>query len=241
MLRASGCQHVALNTHTVFAISRADDLPVGYGEATFGSVRRAFSENALVPVLNINHPTTATEASRRARRACRITGLSTIKLEVLDDDFRTSMNSAVLEVARELRADQLEVWPLITPDPHAAAELEAIGCAVIRIMGSSIGSGCGIDPSWKEAILHTLDGITTPTMLDGGVGAPAHVQEALAMGFDSVLVNSCLFSGSDGPVTELKRFAACVGPSRRDREARGVERRTGGSDARAATSTGVLH
>ena len=129
---------------------------------------------------------------------------------MLDDELRFSINAAVVEVASTLLADGLEIWPLITPDPDVAAELEAMGCAVIRVMGSRIGSGCGIDAQWTDAICRTLDQAKVLTMLDGGVGHPEHARTALAMGFDSVLVNSCLFEPDDGPVSELQRFIDCV-------------------------------
>jgi thiazole synthase len=206
MLRTSGCRYLTLNTHSIAEITRGDDLPVGYGNATFRSVREAFPFDELVPVLNVNAATTTTEAIERARRAHYLTGARTIKLEVLDDDLRVSVNTAVADVARTLLADGLEIWPLITPDPDAAADLESMGCAVIRVMGSRIGSGRGIDPRWLGSIRQTLDRVHVLTMFDGGVGQPAHASEALAMGFDSVLVNSCLFVGRDGPVAELQRF-----------------------------------
>lgn len=210
MLRASGCRHLVINTHSVHAISDGDDLPVGYGGATFGSVREAIALEELTPVLNINMPTSAEEAVERTRRAHRLTGIRTIKLEVLDLGQRLAVNAAVTDAARELTAAGLEVWPLITPDCGTALELEAIGCPLLRVMGSEIGSGQGIDPRWCDSIDRTLEEVTIPVMFDGGVGSPLHATEALAMGFDSVLVNSCLFAGDGGPVEELRRFVAAV-------------------------------
>jgi thiazole synthase len=206
MLRTSGCRHLAINTHSSETVSCGDELPVGYGNATFGSVRRAFGSDELIPVLNINTPTSPAEAIARAHRAHVLTGERTVKLEVLDRDLRLSVNSAVVEVARKLVADGFDVWPLITPDPNAAAELEAMGCTVIRVMGSGIGSHNGIDPRWYDLIHHTLRRVSVPLMFDGGVGSPLDATNALSIGFDSVLVNSCLFTGSDGPVKELRRF-----------------------------------
>lgn len=219
MLRVSGCRHLVVNTHSVYAVSDGDDLPVGYGGATFGSVREAFAPGALTPVLNINMPTSAEEAIGRTRRAHLLTSIRTIKLEVLDPTHRLAVNAAVVQAARELVADGLEVWPLITPDPGMALELEAMGCPLLRVMGSEIGSGEGIDPRWCDSIDRILEEITVPLMFDGGVGSPVHVTEALAMGFDSVLINSCLFAKGDGPLDELRRFVAAT---RSEREALAV-------------------
>jgi thiazole synthase len=210
MLRASGCRHLAVNTHSVGAVSDGDDLPVGYGDATFGSVREAFAPGELIPVLNINMPISAAEAIDRTRRAHLLTGIRAIKLEVLDPGQRLAVNAAVVEATRELVGAGLEVWPLITPDPAAALELEAMGCPLLRVMGSEIGSGRGIDPRWGKSIDRTLEEVAVPVMFDGGVGSPLHATEALAMGFHSVLVNSCLFGGDGSPLEELRRFVAAV-------------------------------
>lgn len=209
MLRVSGCRHLIINTHSVDTVSAGDNLPVGYGCATFGSVREALAPTELTPVLNINMPTSAEEAIKRTHRAYLLTGIRTIKLEVLNPGHRLAVNAAVAEAARELTVAGLEVWPLITPDPGTALELEAMGCPLLRVMGSEIGSGEGIDPRWYHSIGRTLEEVTVPVMFDGGVGTPFHASEALAMGFDSVLVNSCLFAG-DGPLNELRRFIAAV-------------------------------
>lgn len=214
MLRVSGCRHLVINTHSVDAVSDGDDLPVGYGGATFGAVREAFAPDELAPVLNINMPTSAEEAIERTRCAHLLTGIRTIKLEVLDPGQRLAVNVAVTEAARELIAAGLEVWPLITPDPGTALELEAMGCSLLRVMGSEIGSGKGIDPRWSDSIERTLEEVTVPVMFDGGVGLPLHATEALAMGFDSVLVNSCLFAGAGSPLDELRQFVTAVGVER---------------------------
>lgn len=210
MLRVSGCRHLVINTHSVDAVSDGDDLPVGYGGATFGSVREAFAPDELIPVLNINMPTSAGEAIKRTRRAFLLTGIRTIKLEVLNPGQSLAVNAAVIEAASELIAAGLEVWPLITPSLDAALELEAMGCPVLRVMGSEIGSGEGIDPRWYDSVDRTLEEVAIPVMFDGGVGSPLHATEALARGFESVLVNSCLFTGDGGPLNELRRFVAAV-------------------------------
>ena len=210
MLRISGCRHLIVNTHSVHAVSDGDDLPVGYGSAAFGSVRKEFAPDELAPVLNINMPTSAEEAIERTRRAHVLTGVSTIKLEVLDPRQCLAANTAVTEAARELSAAGLEVWPLITPDLDTALKLEAMGCPLLRVMGSEIGSGKGIALRWRDSIDRILEKVTVPIMLDGGVGYPSHATEALALGFDSVLVNSCLFAADGDPADELRRFVASV-------------------------------
>ncbi|WP_089156169.1 hypothetical protein [Micromonospora sp. NBS 11-29] len=210
MLAASGCRYLAVNTHTIDRIERGDDLPIGYSTATLGSVRDSLgADSPVVPVLNINHPVTAQEAVERTRRAAELTGLRIIKLEVLDEDFTLSQNDAVVAAAATLVAEGFEVWPLITPDAAVLAECVALGSTMVRVMGSPIGARRGIDPQWREEMDQLLAGATVPIMLDGGVGSVEHAVAAARQGFDSILVNSCLFADGD-PVAALREFRSAI-------------------------------
>jgi thiazole synthase len=211
MLRASGCIHLAVNTHRIDEVKRGDDLPVGYASATLGSVRDLVgAELGLRPVLNINHPTTAVAAVRRARRAVEMTGVKVIKLEVLDPSLTTSANEQVVDAVGELRADGLEVWPLLTPDRRAFERCVALGVTMVRIMGSPIGARRGIAPDRLPVIKELLADSPVPVMLDGGIGSTGHVAFALRLGFQSVLVNSCLFADGADPVASLRAFRTVV-------------------------------
>jgi thiazole synthase len=211
MLRASGCRHLAVNTHTIDQVTAGDDLPVGYDTATLGSVMAlAGEELALSPVLNINHPTSAAEAVKRTRQAAQLTGIRVIKLEVLDPGFKLSVNAEVVEAARELTADGFEVWPLITPDARSFAQCVELGSTMVRVMGSPIGALRGIEPQHLAPLGEMLVDSPVPVMLDGGIGSTADVEQAFALGFQSVLVNSCLFADGTDPVTALSGFRATV-------------------------------
>jgi len=212
MLRASGCRHLAVNTHSINEVARGDDLPIGYWTATLGSVlEQAGPELGVRPVLNINHPTTDAEAVDRARRAVELTGIQVIKLEVLDDAFKVSRNDQVINAARQLVADGLEVWPLITPDLADYQECRRLGSVMVRVMGSPIGSRHGVNEQWRPALSEVLADHSVPTMLDGGVGSADDIIEAIQLGFDSVLVNSCLFADNADPVATLKEFEHVAG------------------------------
>jgi thiazole synthase len=215
MLKASGCRHLVANTHDVDAVAAGDELRVGYATATVGSVLGAWEGPPLEVVININQPTTAREAVRRARRALALRDEKIVKLEVLDADQALTDDAEVLAAAAELCADpSLEVWPLVTPDPAVAAELEDAGCSLIRVMGSPIGSGAGLDPDWIPGMEEILASTRVPVMLDGGVGGAEHVVQALELGFDCVLANSCLFAGARDPAAELAAMRAAVEFSR---------------------------
>ena len=220
MLRASGCRYLAVNSHNLATVERGDDLPIGYATATLGSVRALVGkELALEPVLNINHPTTAAEAIARTRRASALTGIKLIKLEVLDEDYRVTVNSEVLEAARTLVAADFEVWPLITPDLRTFRACLDLGATMIRVMGSPIGARRGIDPEHSAILEAMLAEATVPVMLDGGIGSVADIVDAFDRGFDSVLVNSCLFADGADPVARLVEFRATVDAAKKEHSA----------------------
>jgi thiazole synthase len=207
MLRASGCTYLAVNTHAIDDVRSGDDLPVGYASATLGSVRdMAGAELGLRPVLNINHPVSAAEATRRARRAVELTGIKVIKLEVLDPGLTTTVNDEVIAAAQSLRGDGVEVWPLITPDVRAFDECVALGATMVRVMGSPIGARAGILLERRPVVRDLLARATVPVMLDGGIGSTAHAAEAFRLGFQAVLVNSCLFADGADPVAALAQY-----------------------------------
>lgn len=211
MLAASRCHWMAVNTHTVNDVSDGGDLPIGYATATLGAMRNLLpSGRGPRPVLNINHPTTAAEAVARTRRAVALTGIRTIKLEVLDEGLTLSRNDLVIEAARRLVDDGLDVWPLITPDRGAFRACVEMGSTMVRVMGSPIGSGRGIDRQWLPELQELLAGSTVPVMLDGGIGSPDDVRRAADLGFGAVLVNSCLFGHGRDPVMTLRAFRAAV-------------------------------
>lgn len=207
MLKVSGCRHLAVNTHNIDQVSNAGELPIGYHTATVKSVIEAFDEE-LLPVLNINLPTSAAEAVERTLKAVDLSGWRIIKLEVLTEDYKLVQTDEVLSATHTLleKDPSLEIWPLIIPDAGVAKELQDIGCTMIRVMGSPIGSSAGISPEWEPEIKKILADKRKDMMLDGGVGKLEHAIHAMDLGFDQVLVNSCLFIEGIDPVTRLKEF-----------------------------------
>ena len=223
MLEASKCQYLAVNTHTIDSVERGEDLPVGYADATLGTVTaRLEPAHAITPVLNINHPVTAEEAVARARHAVELTGIRIIKLEVLDAALTLSVNAAVIEAARALIGDGLEVWPLITADADAYRSCVDLGATMVRVMGSPIGARRGIDDAARRAVAKILADDAVPVMLDGGIGSVDDIQEAVSLGFDSALVNSCLFTDGADPVAVLGRIRAAVDGAARPKDAIGA-------------------
>jgi thiazole synthase ThiGH ThiG subunit len=211
MLEASKCRYLAVNTHTIDTLDDGEKLPVGYADATLGTVTAQLgAASGVTPVLNINHPTTAHEAVARARRAVELPGIRIIKLEVLDRSLTTSVNEAVLEAARTLVGDGLEVWPLITADVAAYRACLELGTTMVRVMGSPIGARRGIDEQARAAVGEILAGDEVPVMLDGGIGSTGDLRQAADLGFEAALVNSCLFADGADPVAVLTRMRAVM-------------------------------
>lgn len=211
MLDASQCRYLAVNTHNIDTVRRGVDLPVGYAEATLGSVTALLGPSkGVTPVLNINHPVTAEEAVTRARRAVDLTGIQIIKLEVLDASLKTSENAGVVDAAKQLIGDGLEVWPLISADAQAYRACVDLGTTMVRVMGSPIGAMKGITSQAMPAVTEILRGGEVPVMLDGGIGSAADLIEAQDLGFQAALVNSCLFANGAGPVAVLAEMRATL-------------------------------
>jgi thiazole synthase ThiGH ThiG subunit len=210
MIEASRVRCLPLNTHRVESLDRAEDLTVGYGDATWGAIAASSIGRDLEPVLNINLATSAAEAIARTERAVALSGIRTIKLEVLDHAHARSNDSELLDAARALTGRGLELWPLITANVPVARALEELGCPMIRVQGAPIGSQLGITADALPAIHALLTGKRGRYMLDGGLGTPEQAQSGLELGFDCFLVNSCLFAEGNDPVRLLGEFRAAV-------------------------------
>ncbi|WP_437785440.1 thiazole biosynthesis family protein [Sorangium sp. So ce1097] len=206
LLRVARTNVLPVNTHRLSTASGWDGLELGYGGVRLSGFTARHDLQGMLTMLNINHATSAAEAVDRARRAVELTGERIIKLEVLADDLRTSNQRAIVGAARALRAwrADLLVLPLLGADLAVAEELAAIGCPLLRVMGSPIGSGRGMD---DERALERICALGLPVILDGGVGSLAQVKRALAFGVAGVLVNSMLYRGPEPSVEVMRGFA----------------------------------
>lgn len=205
MLHASESNVLPVNTHALSALNGRDGLIIGFGDVTFDRLRDAVPMESLVLMLNVNHQTTAAAAVDKTLRGCDLSGIDIVKLEVLSDDHKTSNNAALLEavaVIREKRPD-LIIMPLLGANLETAAALVELGCPLLRVMGSPIGSGEGIR---DEKAFSAICGLTAPVILDGGVGSVEDYRQALALGADGCLVNSMLFACAATPDEVLRRF-----------------------------------
>jgi thiazole synthase ThiGH ThiG subunit len=163
------------------------------------------------PLWNINLPTSKREAVEQCRKIVKLGGKRPIKLEVLDQGHRWTINPEVVEAARILiHEDKFEIWPLITPDLETFLTLEKMGCPLIRMMGSAISSCNGINQEYIDVMKEIVKIKKVKIMMDGGIGGKEDVLNALELGFDYVLVNSCLFLNNKSPVQMLKSIVESI-------------------------------
>jgi thiazole synthase len=110
-----------------------------------------------------------------------------------------------MDATEMLAKDGFTVMPLLDPLPGLARALSMEpNVPVIRVMGSPIGSGRGIDN--PDMLAETCQQSTVPVILDGGIGSADHARQALELGCAGFLVNSTLFKGDLRPWEWLALF-----------------------------------
>ena len=197
MLDASGTALLPINTHTGRAV-------IGHGDVTWESFRDEAEQRGLVPCLNVNLQTSAEAAVAQAIRFRDETGLELVKLEVLNEDHATSDDMECFAATSALTQLGFTVMPLFgNPAAALAASIDE-DVPAIRVMGSPIGSGRGVDNA--RALGRLCRNLDVPIILDGGIGSVDHARHALELGCAGFLVNSALFAGGRDPVAELTRY-----------------------------------
>lgn len=209
MLSASKSNIIPVNTHRLSKSRSRGDLIIGFGDTTFDDLCQHIQLRRYHVMLNINHQVTAESAVEKTLVAHAMTNEKLIKLEVLNNDMRTSNDGLLIDAVARLRRENpsLIVLPLVSCSPGAVNELVKLGCPLIRVMGSAIGSAAGIaDPVAFSEVCK----VSVPIVLDGGVGAPEDFKYALDLGAKACLVNSMLFGKPDHPADVLSSFVAAL-------------------------------
>ncbi len=210
LLRVSGTNVLPINTHGL--MQRRGDrvaLEIGYGGVTYDALAEALDLTPYIRMLNVNLATDPHEAVDRARRARQLSGERVLKLEVLNADRAMSNDEGLLTAVAVLSEpnDGFVIMPLISTNVEAARALVDLGCPLLRVMGSAIGSCDGIsDPEAFERIC----ALGVPVMLDGGVGSPDDYHAALRCGASGALINSVLFAGAASPPDVMREFVSAV-------------------------------
>ncbi len=151
---------------------------------------------------------TKDEAVRTARLA-REAGMSEmVKLEVIGDQKTLYPdNEATLEAARVLVKEGFTVLPYILDDPILAKKLEDAGCATVMPLAAPIGSGLGVRNPYN--IIHILEAVSVPVIVDAGVGTASDAARAMELGVDGVLMNTGV-AGAGKPIMMARAMKAAV-------------------------------
>ena len=205
MLAASGTNVVPVNTHELDSRLRPEDLRIGFGSVSYAALAAAHDLSSYILMANINHQTSVEAAVDKTLFAVDMTGIVTIKLEVLTDDLSRSNDVALIDAVQKLRQRRpdLRIMPLLSNDPAVAKDLVDAGCPLLRVMGGPIGSGSGITDATAFADCCALG---VPVVLDGGIGAVEDYLTARRLGAAGCLVNSMLFEKGVPPNMVLRDF-----------------------------------
>lgn len=219
MLAASKTNVLPINTHKLNETTLRQGLLIGFGGVTYDDLAAVHPTGDMIIMLNINHQTTAGAAVEKTKLAHRLTGERVVKLEILNEDMKTSNNRALIEAVRQLKIElpQLIVFPLLANEYGAAKALAGLGCPLLRVMGSGIGEGKGIlDTDEFEKIC----GLHVPVVLDGGVRDARDYELAHRLNAEGCLVNSALFVNRYTPDENLEAFLAASQSFLQDEAAR---------------------
>lgn len=205
LLKTSGTNVLPINTHRLDETRSPSALEHGFAGFSYEELASRMDVSGHVKMLNINLRTSAAAAVEVAKTSFDMTGERVLKLEVLDTALRRSSDDEVVEAARQLIAwePSLIVLPLLSNDVETAKKAYDNGCPLLRVMGSPISSRAGIvdRDSFEE-----ICSLPIPVVLDGGIGEPVHIHDAVAVGAAGVLVNSVLFDSGRPPAEVMREL-----------------------------------
>ncbi len=174
-------------------------LNIGEGEVRWDWIADYQIIRDQIPCLNINLNTTWQDACSVAQYAFDKSGIDLLKLEVLHENLTVADTRQVVLAAEVLLDQGFRVLPLIQANPHAAVKLYEMGCPLVRVQGSAIGSGNGI--LWPAQVKACAEAV--PTILDCGIGSVDHILKGMELGCKGFLVNHMLFKDGQ-PVKAVK-------------------------------------
>ncbi|MBI4167943.1 MAG: hypothetical protein HY515_03235 [Candidatus Aenigmarchaeota archaeon] len=213
LLENSCTQFLTLNTHNISTNNGMDSAVIGYTNINLHDISKVVDISKYTILVNINLAKTSKEAVERSVVSSELIGSKIIKLEVLNKEHTIPLNEEVKEAAKSLLKRGYEIMPLINPDLNDALKLQNMGCSLIRILGSPIGSMKGIEN--EKSLEEIFQQLKIPVILDGGVGCPQDAYNAMKLGATGVLVNKALFASSD-PVQMIIKMKKAIIEGRLD-------------------------
>ncbi|KAF0824286.1 hypothetical protein V7200_10085 [Cytobacillus firmus] len=209
MFKASKTSLLPINTHKLKEKVSHDSFLIGHGNVTLDQFEKAADTSKIVKALNINLQTTAEDAVKHSIIGKSLTGVNLLKLEVLTEDMRDSNDEELVKAVDSLvKIGGFVIMPLLSANYEIAKTLvEDYKCPLLRVMGSSIGSGDGIKD--KEE-MEKIASLGVPVILDGGIGSVEDFMKGIALGLHGGLINSMLFFEGD-PAVAMEKFVEKLG------------------------------
>ena len=99
------------------------------------------------------------------------------------------------EAARKRVDEGYTVLPYIHADAVLAMKLVELGCATVMPLGSTIGSGQGVQT--LDEIKMIIKQSNVPVVVDARLGVPSEASLVLEAGADAVLVNTAIAQAAD--------------------------------------------
>ncbi len=162
----------------------------------------------VILMVNTSGARDAKEAVRIARLAKEASGITWIKVEVINDSkYLLPDNHETIRATEILVSEDFTVLPYMYPDLYVARELAKAGAAAIMPLGSLIGSSQGLKT--KKFIEIMIAEIDLPIIIDAGIGKPSQAAEAMEMGVAAVLANTAVATAED-PVLITRAFSLAV-------------------------------
>lgn len=194
----------------VVTVALRRQLPASGGGEDFWAALRELDVRLLPNTAGCH---SAREAITTAQMARELFGTRWIKLEVIGDDYNLQPDPfGLVEAARELVAQDFEVFPYCTEDLVVCERLVDAGCRILMPWGAPIGTARGLlNPYGLRTLRERLPEITL--IVDAGLGVPSHAAQALELGFDAVLLNTAIAQAHD-PVAMANAFRHGVSAGR---------------------------
>ncbi|MDA0654971.1 MAG: thiazole synthase [Proteobacteria bacterium] len=166
---------------------------------------------------------TAKDALLTAELAREALETNWIKLEVIGDrDTLYPDAEHLLKAAADLVQAGFTVLPYCTDDPITCRKLADLGCAAVMPLGAPIGSGMGILNPYNIEIIRSS--VSTPVIVDAGIGTASDAALAMELGCDGVLLASAVSRAHD-PVMMARAMSAAVTAGRLAKRAGRIPRK----------------
>ncbi len=151
---------------------------------------------------------TARDAVRYARLAREAGFNEFIKLEVIgDEETLLPDTEGLLTATRTLVKEGFQVMAYTNDDLVVARRLEDAGCVAVMPLASPIGSGLGlINPYTVRTIRRRL---STPVIVDAGVGTASDACITMEQGVDGLLMNTAI-AAAEAPVAMARAMQHAV-------------------------------